>query len=129
MLADTEVHKRRCLKAGQSWHLHAEAGTVFVAANGSLWIAEASIWLTEHLITRTVIINEGDSFQLQCSGWITLTARDSVEIVRILPDHKSIVMSAICRALALLQPAWLRVFPWNSPVSARSARKARPSKG
>ena len=85
------------LAAGQSLHLALDAGTVLVAAQGGLLIAEPARWLAERVVPVGCWLGEGQAYVVQQSGWVSVTAQGAARLARVAPQ-----------GLAERALAWLR---------------------
>ena len=62
------------LAGGESRLLHAAAGTRWTATRGTLRVSEPPQWLGERLLSRSVMLHEGESHVVDSAGWVTLQA-------------------------------------------------------
>ena len=75
-----QIPARTTLRAGQSLHLYAPAGTTFVAARGAVRITSAKDWREEHAIQATFLLHEGEAHVAGSAGWIVISSQSDVEL-------------------------------------------------
>lgn len=73
------------LAAGQSLHLALDAGTVLVAAQGGLFIAEPSRWLAERVLPVGCWLGEGQAHVVTQAGWVCVTAQGAALLAQTRP--------------------------------------------
>ncbi len=73
------------LAAGQCLHLAVDAGTVLVAAHGSLRVDEAPRWLADRLVPVGHCVGEGQAYVVQQSGWLAVTAQGEARLAQVPP--------------------------------------------
>lgn len=84
---EQQIPARTLLHRGQSLHLHAAAGTTFIAAHGSVRLCCTPDWRSEHLAPETFLLQEGEAHAVQHPGWIIVAAQDTAEL-RCIPAPK-----------------------------------------
>lgn len=88
------------LAAGQRLHLAVDAGTVLVAAHGSLRVDEAPRWLAEQLVPVGRWVGEGQAYVVQQSGWLAVTAQGEARLAQVPPP--GLAARAVARLLGVL---------------------------
>lgn len=73
------------LAAGQRLHLAVDAGTVLVAAHGSLRVDEAPRWLAERLVPVGRSVGEGQAYVVEQSGWVCVMAQEEARLAQVVP--------------------------------------------
>lgn len=73
------------LAAGQCLYLAVDAGTVLVAAQGSLRVDEAPRWLAEQLVPVGRCVGEGQAYVVEQSGCVAVTAQGAARLAQVPP--------------------------------------------
>lgn len=98
------------LAAGQSLHLALDAGTVLVAAQGGLFIAEPSRWLAERVLPLGCWLGEGQAHVVAQAGWVCVTAQGAALLAQTRPAGMGARLRAWLAQWAARRPT-VRIVP------------------
>jgi hypothetical protein len=88
MMKDTNIPSSgQHLSAGQSLHLHLNAGDALQIISGHARM-EQPLWIAERMLMQRSRLSAGQLHRCEQSGWVSLTSLSALEFTQIASAHR-----------------------------------------